>query len=167
MNHHTTILQAGFMATLFPETLGQRLPEDMEDALNIGVDNTRGLCTCICVSPKVKVIKDFQSVQCPCWCFSTGYVLWGTASCTCWAWANGCHREFPTNGRPLNPTIKLISFLFPFQISSLIMMTFLSLKLLASEICWQQISKSWHWKRLCESENPFSLEFNQQLLSIF
>ena len=63
MNHHTTILQAGFMATLFPETLGQRLPEDMEDALNIGVDNTRGLCTCICVSPKVKVIKDIQSVH--------------------------------------------------------------------------------------------------------
>ena len=47
------ILQAGCLATLFPETLGQRLPEDMEDALNIGVDNTRGLCTCICVSPKV------------------------------------------------------------------------------------------------------------------
>ena len=63
MNHHTTILKAGFMATLFPETLGQRLPEDMEDALNIGVDNTRGLCTCICVSPKVKVIKDIQSVH--------------------------------------------------------------------------------------------------------
>ena len=63
MNHHITILQAGFLATLFPETLGQRLPEDMEDALNIGVDNTRGLCTCICVSPKVKVIKDFQSVH--------------------------------------------------------------------------------------------------------
>ena len=27
----------------------------MEDALNIGVDNTRGLCTCICVSPKVNL----------------------------------------------------------------------------------------------------------------
>ena len=51
------------MATLFPETLGQRLPEDMEDALNIGVDNTRGLCTCICVSPKVKELSKISKVS--------------------------------------------------------------------------------------------------------
>jgi hypothetical protein len=53
---------AGCLATLFPETLGQKLPEDMEDALNIGVDNTRGLCTCICVSPKDMFSAELQAV---------------------------------------------------------------------------------------------------------
>jgi len=53
---------AGCLATLFPETLGQKLPEDMEDALNIGVDNTRGLCTCICVSPKDMFSEELQAV---------------------------------------------------------------------------------------------------------
>ena len=52
-NDHCELLQAGLLATLFPETLGEKLPEDMEDALNIGVDSTRGPCTFTCVSPKV------------------------------------------------------------------------------------------------------------------
>ena len=40
------------MAIHFPETLGQKLPESMEDALMIGTEGSRGLCTCTCVSPK-------------------------------------------------------------------------------------------------------------------
>jgi len=53
---------AGFLATLFPETLGEKLPEDMEDALNIGVDSTRGLCTFTCVSPKDMFTEELQDV---------------------------------------------------------------------------------------------------------
>ena len=169
MNHHTTILKAGFLATLFPETLGQRLPEDMEDALNIGVDNTRGLCTCICVSPKVKVIKDIQSVQCPCWCFSTGYVLWGTASCTCWAWANGCHWEFPTNRRPLNLTIKLVSFLFSLQISCVRWSWWLSChwNLLPAKYAGSKSVRADTESVFVKVKTTFYSEFNQQLPSIF
>jgi len=43
---------AGCLAIHFPETLGQKLPENMEDALMIGTEGSRGLCTCTCVSPK-------------------------------------------------------------------------------------------------------------------
>merc|ERR1719239_2084990 len=43
---------AGGLAVLFPETLGRRLPETMEEALNIGKEgNSRGLLTCTCLSP--------------------------------------------------------------------------------------------------------------------
>ena len=34
------------LAILFPETVGTTLPETMEDAINIGKDSKRGLCTC-------------------------------------------------------------------------------------------------------------------------
>ena len=33
------------LAILFPETLGTTLPETMDDAINIGKDSKRGLCT--------------------------------------------------------------------------------------------------------------------------
>merc|ERR1712156_618345 len=40
---------AGSLAIFFPETLGETLPETMEDALNIGEGiKKRGLCTCSC-----------------------------------------------------------------------------------------------------------------------
>lgn len=40
---------AGFLAIFFPETVGNRLPESMEEATNIGKSNqSRGLCTCVC-----------------------------------------------------------------------------------------------------------------------
>ena len=37
---------AGGLAILFPETVGTTLSETMEDAINIGKDSKRGLCTC-------------------------------------------------------------------------------------------------------------------------
>ena len=37
---------AGGLAILFPETVITTLPETMEDAINIGKDSKRGLCTC-------------------------------------------------------------------------------------------------------------------------
>ncbi len=40
---------AGCLAIFFPETVGQQLPETMEDAINIGSGTSgRGLCTCVC-----------------------------------------------------------------------------------------------------------------------
>eukprot|EP00095_Tigriopus_kingsejongensis_P000969 maker-scaffold83_size396513-snap-gene-2.32 protein:Tk00969 transcript:maker-scaffold83_size396513-snap-gene-2.32-mRNA-1 annotation:"PREDICTED: uncharacterized protein LOC103466540" len=39
---------AGGLAILFPETAGDRLPETMEDAINVGKHNKRKLTTCIC-----------------------------------------------------------------------------------------------------------------------
>ena len=40
---------AGFMAIFFPETVGNPLPESIEEAINIGKSNSgRGLCTCDC-----------------------------------------------------------------------------------------------------------------------
>ena len=37
---------AGLLAAFFPETLGEKLPETMEDALRIGEDSKRSFCTC-------------------------------------------------------------------------------------------------------------------------
>ena len=37
---------AGTLAIFLPETLGNPLPETMEDATNIGKDSKRGFCTC-------------------------------------------------------------------------------------------------------------------------
>jgi len=41
-------IMAGGLATLFPETVGQKLPHTMADAINMGKNNKRGLCTCVC-----------------------------------------------------------------------------------------------------------------------
>lgn len=41
---------AGILAVLFPETLGNKLPESMEEALRIGETGGRGLCSCTCKS---------------------------------------------------------------------------------------------------------------------
>jgi len=43
-------LVAGFLAVFFPETLGSKLPETMDDALRIGESSKRGLCSCTCLS---------------------------------------------------------------------------------------------------------------------
>jgi H+/Cl- antiporter ClcA len=39
---------AGLLAVFFPETVGEQLPETMEDALNLGQNSNRKLTTCIC-----------------------------------------------------------------------------------------------------------------------
>jgi OCT family organic cation transporter-like MFS transporter 4/5 len=39
---------AGLAATLFPETVGTKLPETMDEAINIGKNSNRGIFTCIC-----------------------------------------------------------------------------------------------------------------------
>ena len=39
---------AGVLAINFPETVGTELPETMEEAINIGKNTKRGLCTCVC-----------------------------------------------------------------------------------------------------------------------
>ena len=38
---------AGGLALFFPETVGSKLPETMDDAINIGKDSKRGICTCV------------------------------------------------------------------------------------------------------------------------
>ena len=39
---------AGTLALMLPETVGNKLPETMDDAINIGKDSNRGMCTCVC-----------------------------------------------------------------------------------------------------------------------
>ena len=41
---------AGVLAVNFPETVGTELPETMEEAINIGKNTNRGICTCVCPS---------------------------------------------------------------------------------------------------------------------
>jgi len=54
---------AGGLAVLFPETLGRRLPETMEEALNIGKEgNSRGLLTCTCLSPAEMFREELKAV---------------------------------------------------------------------------------------------------------
>lgn len=54
---------AGGLAVLFPETLGRRLPETMEEALAIGTEgNTRSLLTCTCRSPKEMFSEELKVV---------------------------------------------------------------------------------------------------------
>ena len=54
---------AGGLAVLFPETLGRRLPETMEEALSIGTEgNTRSLLTCTCRSPREMFSEELKAV---------------------------------------------------------------------------------------------------------
>ena len=39
---------AGTAALKLPETVGRRLPETMKEAIDIGKDSKRGICTCVC-----------------------------------------------------------------------------------------------------------------------
>ena len=42
-------LVAGVLAFFLPETVGNKLPETMGDAINVGRSNdSRGICTCVC-----------------------------------------------------------------------------------------------------------------------
>lgn len=39
---------AGIAALKLPETVGNKLPETMEEAIEIGTKDKRGICTCVC-----------------------------------------------------------------------------------------------------------------------
>ena len=41
-------VSAGTLALMLPETVGNKLPETMDNAINIGKNSNRGMCTCIC-----------------------------------------------------------------------------------------------------------------------
>jgi len=45
---------AGFLAFLFPETTGEKLPETIEDALNLGKNYQKNLCGCRKIRRKSK-----------------------------------------------------------------------------------------------------------------
>lgn len=49
---------AGSLALLLPETVGNKLPERMEDAINVGKNTNRGICTCICPKSIDDVFKE-------------------------------------------------------------------------------------------------------------
>ena len=51
-------LIAGSLAIFLPETVGNKLPESMEDAVNMGKNNTRGICTCVCPRSLDEVFKE-------------------------------------------------------------------------------------------------------------
>jgi len=54
-----TALIAGCLALYFPETVGNRLPETMEEAIHIGENNSsRGLLTCICPKSFKEMFKE-------------------------------------------------------------------------------------------------------------
>ena len=54
-----TALIAGCLALYFPETVGNRLPETMEEAIHIGENNSsRGFLTCICPKSLKEMFKE-------------------------------------------------------------------------------------------------------------
>ena len=53
---------AGALAIFFPETLGETLPETMEDALNIGSGSTRGFCTFTCFDVREHYGEELKTV---------------------------------------------------------------------------------------------------------
>ena len=50
----------GFMALFFPETVGHRLPQTMEEAIALGRDSNRGICTCVCPSSIGDMFQDHE-----------------------------------------------------------------------------------------------------------
>ena len=53
-----TAVVAGVLAIFFPETVGNPLPETMDEAINIGEGNKRGLCHCKCPESLGAMFKD-------------------------------------------------------------------------------------------------------------
>lgn len=52
-------LVAGILALFFPETVGSKLPETIEEAINIGETNSsRKICTCICPKSIKEMFKE-------------------------------------------------------------------------------------------------------------
>ena len=49
---------AGLSALKLPETVGNKLPETMDEAINIGKDSKRGICTCVCPKSLYEMFKE-------------------------------------------------------------------------------------------------------------
>ena len=49
---------AGALALKLPETVGNKLPETMDEAINIGKDSKRGICKCICPKSLSEMFKE-------------------------------------------------------------------------------------------------------------
>ena len=49
---------AGTLALRLPETVGNKLPESMDEAINIGKDSKRGMCTCVCPTSFHEIFKE-------------------------------------------------------------------------------------------------------------
>jgi len=56
---------AGMFALLFPETLGQRLPETIEESADIGKFSKRGFCECNFFSPMKIFEEELREVETP------------------------------------------------------------------------------------------------------
>jgi hypothetical protein len=53
----------GLIALFFPETVGHKLPQTMEEALELGRDSRRGICTCVCPSSLGEMFADADESQ--------------------------------------------------------------------------------------------------------
>jgi len=53
---------AGALAVFFPETLGEKLPETMDEAFRIGEKSNRGFCTFTCISVSEMFAEELKTV---------------------------------------------------------------------------------------------------------